>query len=112
MDTPASSPITDALHHVIAETEAILQSLADDQDPKLSALRERVQGTVDAARARLEQIESAPERPLERAATATEHWVRENPWTTVALCLGAGVLVGMLVGRTLRRAARAASAEP
>jgi ElaB/YqjD/DUF883 family membrane-anchored ribosome-binding protein len=108
MDTTASSPITDALNHVVAEVEAILQSLADDQDPKLSALRERVQGTVDAARARLEEIASVPGRPLERAATATEHWVRENPWTTVALCLGAGVLMGMLVGRALRRVARAA----
>lgn len=112
MDTPGNTQLTDALHHVIAETEAILAALEGSDDAKLEALRQRVQETVETARVRLADIERTPEQPLERAMSAVESWVQENPWTTLAVCAGAGVLVGMLVGRRLRTALRAAATGP
>ncbi|HTV51347.1 MAG TPA: hypothetical protein VME21_09170 [Steroidobacteraceae bacterium] len=106
METPANTQVTDALHQVIAETEAILAALdEDDGDGRLRALCQRVQETVDSARARLAEIERAPERPLERAVSALQSWVQDHPWTTIAVCLGAGVLAGAWVGRRLRSAA-------
>jgi ElaB/YqjD/DUF883 family membrane-anchored ribosome-binding protein len=112
METPADTQVTDALHQVIAETEAILAALEADDDVRLRALRQRVQETVDTARARLAEIESAPERPLERTVDTIESWMRENPWTTVALCAGVGMFAGLWVGRRLRARARGAAHDP
>ncbi len=108
MDTAPRSDMTDALYQVVEEAESLLHALADDPDGRLAALRERVQGTVDAARARLAEMQTTAERPLERAASATEQWVQENPWTTVALCAGVGIAIGMLLARRTGRPARAA----
>ena len=106
MDTTATGTVTDALHEVIEQADTLLGTLEDGSDPKLAALRERVAATVESARARLAEIENAPNRPLERMASSTEQWISEHPWATVAIGAGVGLALGILLARGLRRSSR------
>ncbi len=107
-----TAALGEALRQIVDHAEALLEALAGDGDTRLDPLRERVSESIQAARARLEEIESAANRATERAAQALERWMRENPWTAVAVGAGIGLLAGVLLAGRGRRAARAGSDPP
>jgi ElaB/YqjD/DUF883 family membrane-anchored ribosome-binding protein len=61
--------------------------------------RERAADSVRAARERLSGLE---EELLDRARDAAhdaEHYVRRNPWQSVGIAAGIGLVVGVLLSR-------------
>ena len=61
-----------------------------DKDEALSVLRERVYSAVDAAKARLADIEKQAGVVAQRASVAAEAYMRENPWTVIGGAAAAG----------------------
>lgn len=90
--------LADELRNVLSQAEELLHAIGDDSDAALGALRERVHASIETARARLTDLESEADHVSERAVVAAESWVRENPWTTLAICLGFGVAIGTVLG--------------
>lgn len=104
----SSQALASELRNVLQQAEALLQAIGDDRDDAIEALRERVNSAVDTARARLADLESQAEQATQRAAVAAETYVREHPWTTVAIALSVGLVIGaVLVGRGGNGTARA-----
>jgi ElaB/YqjD/DUF883 family membrane-anchored ribosome-binding protein len=95
-----SAALVDELRNVVIQAEALLQAIGADKDEALSALRERVYSAVDAAKARLADIEQQAGVVAQRASIATEAYVRENPWTVV----GAAAAIGLFLGALFTRA--------
>jgi ElaB/YqjD/DUF883 family membrane-anchored ribosome-binding protein len=101
-----TTTIDDELRNIVDHAAALLDALDDEGDARLAALRERVAGSIDTARTRLDDMTSDANRPSERAAAAFERWIDENPWSAVAIGAAVGLVIGMLLSRRRTPAAR------
>ena len=48
---------------------------------------------------RLTEVEEEAMRRAREIADATEEYVRENPWQSVGIAAGVGLVLGLLLGR-------------
>lgn len=94
--TQTPDDVLQELRALVSEAESIL---AETQSPTgeaaLAALRER----FEAAQERLAACYDGAKTRVVDGARRTDHAIRENPYQALAIALGVGVLVGVLVGR-------------
>ena len=84
------------LRNLIAEAEAMLgNSVKEHSAEAIDALRER----FDAAQERLAEAYAGARRKVAAGARFADETVRENPYQSIAIAAGLGVLVGVLLGR-------------
>ena len=98
-----TAALGEELRSIVDHAEALLEAISDEGDPKLSSLRERVAESIESARAHVEEMQSDAERASEGAAAVVARWIEENPWTAVAIGAGAGLAIGLLLARRLRK---------
>ena len=84
---------------VISEAEEMLTATADQAGEKIANLRVRIQARLRDAKARLADAEEVLVDKTKAAARATDDYVHESPWTAVGIAAGAGLLIGLLIGR-------------
>ncbi len=84
---------------VISEAEDILGATADQAGEKIANLRVRMQARLRDAKVRLIEAEEVLLAKTKAAARATDDYVHESPWTAVGIAAGAGLLIGLLIGR-------------
>ncbi len=87
------------LRVVVSDAEELLKATAGQAGEKVSAVRERIQENLVAAKARLDVAEAAVIEKTKYAAKATDEYVHDNPWKAVGVAACVGVIVGMLIGR-------------
>jgi len=87
------------LRVVVADAEELLRATAGQAGDKAAAARERIQGSLVAAKERLVAAEEAVVEKTRQAAKATDEYVHENPWKAVGIAAGVGLVVGMLISR-------------
>jgi len=87
------------LQVVVSDAEELLKATASQAGEKVSAVRERIQGNLAVAKARLDAAEAAVIEKTKYAAKATDEYVHDNPWKAVGVAACVGVIVGMLIGR-------------
>lgn len=88
---------------VIADTEELMKSAATVGGEKASAMRANVEQNLKSAREKLAQLEQAAVERTKAAARATDAYVHENPWQSIGVTAGVGVLVGITIGLLLNR---------
>jgi ElaB/YqjD/DUF883 family membrane-anchored ribosome-binding protein len=84
---------------VMRDAEALLRASADQGGDKVDEARARIRESLEAARKRLLELERGAFRQGEDALIATEQYVRSNPWQSVGVAAGIGLLVGVLLAR-------------
>ncbi len=84
---------------VVTDAEELLAATASQTGEKIAELRERMQTNLRMARLKLADAEAALRESTRQMAKATDHYVHENPWKAIGIAAGAGLLVGMLIGR-------------
>ena len=84
---------------VVTDAEELLAATASQTGEKIAELRERMQTNLRLARLKLADAEAALRESTRQMAKATDHYVHENPWKAIGIAAGAGLLVGMLIGR-------------
>ena len=62
-----------------------------------SELRTRVNQRLDSGRQRLLDLETNASQSAERVAAALDTYIRENPWTSVAIGASLGLILGASV---------------
>jgi ElaB/YqjD/DUF883 family membrane-anchored ribosome-binding protein len=72
---------------------------ADQAGEKIVDLRLRIQARLKDAKVRLLEAEEVLVAKTKAAARVTDDFVHESPWTAVGLAAGAGLLIGLLIGR-------------
>ena len=82
---------------LLSEGEALFKSAAGTGDHALAAARDKFRDQLAAAKERYSELEVATVQQAKRAATATDEYVHGNPWTSIAVAGGVGLLIGMLV---------------
>lgn len=84
---------------VISDAEEILRATANQTGDKVVELRTRIQDRLNAARARLVDIEQAVVAKAKATAKATDQYVHENPWKAVGIAAAIGFTLGVLISR-------------
>lgn len=87
------------LRVVVADAEELLRATAGQAGEKVSSARERIQESLSHAKERLIAAEEAVVVKTKQAAKVTDEYVHENPWKSVGIAAGAGLIIGMLISR-------------
>jgi ElaB/YqjD/DUF883 family membrane-anchored ribosome-binding protein len=87
------------LRLVIADAEELLRMTADQAGEGAAELRGRVQGRIQQARAELAHLQEVAVAKAKAAGHATDEFVHENPWKSIGVAAGAGLVIGLLIGR-------------
>ena len=66
---------------------------------KVGELRVRMQENLIAARHKLADAEAALKEKSREVARVTDDYVHDHPWKAIGVAAGAGLLVGLLIGR-------------
>jgi ElaB/YqjD/DUF883 family membrane-anchored ribosome-binding protein len=82
-----------------ADSEELAKATAAQVGEKTAELRNRIQQTVTDLKPRLAQVESMIKEKADMAATTTDEYVRAQPWTAIGIAAGAGLILGILIGR-------------
>jgi ElaB/YqjD/DUF883 family membrane-anchored ribosome-binding protein len=91
------------LNRIVTQAEELLKSLGDEGGAAYDAVRERVQRTVEQAKTKLSSASARARVAANDAARATDTYVHDHPWESVAYGAAAGAAIGILVTALLRR---------
>ena len=95
---PAQTPqdLLNELRTLVAEAEKMLgDSVSETSTAAVDALHSR----YDDARERLGELYAGAKQRVTAGAKCTDAAIRANPYQSLAIAAGVGLLVGVLVGR-------------
>lgn len=95
----SSSRLADDFRTVVSDAEQLLRHAANQAGEGYVEARQRLESSLKTARRGLDQLEHTVADGSRRAARATDGYVRNHPWESIAVGAGIGMLVGLLVGR-------------
>ena len=84
---------------VVADAEAYLDASVGQTGEAYAAARKKLEKTLDAARAQAAEAHRVLAEKTRAAARATDTYVHEKPWESIAMGAGVGLLLGLLVAR-------------
>jgi ElaB/YqjD/DUF883 family membrane-anchored ribosome-binding protein len=90
-----SAALAEELRNVLLQAEKLLVALSEDKDAALVEMRQRVSVALGTAKERLSDFEDQARRFKETAGAATDQYVREHPWTVVAISAVLGLALGV-----------------
>lgn len=101
--TPNNQVTTDQLvadlKTVMRDAEALLKATSTQTGERIQEVRARAEQSLQQARTRLNEVEEEAVRRAQEMANATEVYVRDNPWQSVGIAAGVGLLIGLLLSR-------------
>lgn len=95
MDATITEQLMAELRAVVHDAEELLQATAGQTGARVEELRKRAEESLAAARTRLTEASDS----ARQAAREIDEQVRRNPWAAVGIAAGAGLLLGLLLGR-------------
>lgn len=99
MDTTSKEKLIDDLRVVAGDVEELLRATANQTGERVSEARKRAEESLRSARVRLDELGAEVKVRAGDAARATDHYVHENPWQSMAVGAGLAFLLGYLFGR-------------
>ena len=87
------------LRRVISDAEDLLAATAGQTDSRVNELRARARENLNVAREKLADADAAVRARARQAATATDEYVHDNPWSSIGAAAALGILIGVLLGR-------------
>lgn len=93
------SKLMSDLRVVIADAEELLRMTSDQASEGAADVRSRVQMRMNQAKADLLHLQEAAVAKAKAASHATDEFVHENPWRSIGIAAGVGLVMGLLVSR-------------
>lgn len=93
------SKLMSDLRVVIADAEELLRMTSDQASEGAADVRSRVQARMNQAKADLLHLQEAAVAKAKAAGHATDEFVHENPWKSIGIAAGVGLVMGLLVSR-------------
>jgi len=84
---------------VIADTEELLRATAGQAGEKAAEIRSRIQDHLATAKDSLAEAQVAVVDKAKQMGHAADDYVHDNPWRSVGIATGIGLIVGLLIGR-------------
>jgi len=97
--TQSPKDILDELRSLVADAEKMVgESISENSDEVMGALRQR----YAAAQERLGDVYQTARRKVTEGAKYTDETIRENPYQSIAVAIGVGLIAGVLLGRSTK----------
>ena len=84
---------------VVSDAEELLKLTANQAGDKLNVVRGRVEDSLTNAKAQLSEVEGMMLERTRVAVQATDDYIKANPWRSVGIAAGLGMIVGMVIAR-------------
>ena len=101
-DSPAGLArrrVLDDLRTLASDAEELVRATANDASEKAKSARDRLAATIERSKSTCEELQARGLSSAKAAASRADHTVREHPYESVGVAFGAGLLIGVLVGR-------------
>ena len=95
----ARDKLLDDLRTVVSDAEQWLRQGSHLTGEELLAAKDKFERTLRIAKDDIIKFEEALVAKTKEAAKATDEYVHENPWKSVGIGAGVGLLVGLLIAR-------------
>jgi len=99
-ETVTSDKLAADVKVVIGDAEELLRQSAAATGEQAVQLRERAMAMLRQAREKAQELQDSALERGRAAARATDDYVHENPWRSIGVAFGAGILIGVLVNRS------------
>jgi len=94
-----SDKLIEDLKVVIRDAEALIKATSAQTGEKIQEVRAKAEESLRQAKVRLTAAEAEALKQVREVADATEEYVRENPWQSIGIAAGVGLLLGVLISR-------------
>ncbi|OHC62956.1 MAG: hypothetical protein A2045_15730 [Rhodocyclales bacterium GWA2_65_20] len=84
---------------VVADAEELLRATAGQAGEKVVEMRGRIQEHLATAKDSLAEAQVAVVDKAKAVGRATDDFVHDNPWRSVGVAAGIGLIIGLLIGR-------------
>ena len=91
------------VRNLIADVEDLIKRVAKVDDADIARARAKLEQTLAATRASLHNGTERVRTSAKQAATTTDHYVHENPWSAVGIAAAAGAAIAVLLSTRLQR---------
>ena len=91
--------VVDDFKNIVNDAEDLLHATAQATGDSFSAERAKFSEKIQSAKVRLVEAEKRVMEKAKQAASATDHYVHDNPWTAVGIAASIGMLIGFLAHR-------------
>lgn len=81
------------------DTEELVKATATQAGERVMDICNRVQEAVTNVKPQLANLDTVIAEKAKSAATTTDAYLHENPWTAVGVSAGIGLVIGLLIGR-------------
>lgn len=98
-DLNSNQKIVADMKAVVSDAEEILRETASVAGDKMLDVRQRISERLRTAKSQIADAEVAIRERTKVAASATDACVRKNPWQSVGIAAGVGLLLGVLIVR-------------
>jgi ElaB/YqjD/DUF883 family membrane-anchored ribosome-binding protein len=82
----------------ISDAKEVMRSTVDETGQS-NEVRDRVLNLLQEARVELASLQKMAATKAKEASQATDEYVHENPWQSVGIAAGIGLIVGLLLAR-------------
>ena len=93
----AKNQLASDFNALISDAEALLKSTASYSGETVSDARVKFKDTLDHFKSRAADAQTAALAKFDRAATATDTYVHDNPWKVVGVAAAVGLVLGVLL---------------
>jgi ElaB/YqjD/DUF883 family membrane-anchored ribosome-binding protein len=91
--------ILDDLRRVVDDAESLMRETSGAVGERAQEARARAADSLREARERLSLMEQELVTKARDAARETDRYVHDNPWQSIGIAAGVGLLLGLLIGR-------------
>jgi ElaB/YqjD/DUF883 family membrane-anchored ribosome-binding protein len=91
--------MVDDFKAIVTDADDLLQATAKVSGEGFNVARAKFTERLKSAKTSLAEAERHAVDKAKQAATATDDYVKGNPWTAVGIAAGIGVLIGFLVAK-------------
>ena len=95
----SQSGVAREYHAFVSDVEDLLSSATSLTGEDLARAKARLGARIASAKASIGKVTSAVTDQVRNGATATDNFVRTQPWQAVGIGAAAGILIGYLLGR-------------
>ena len=99
MEQVTTDKLVQDLRIVVADAEDLLKATAGQTGERIEKIRAKVEDSLRAARQRMLDAGHAIQEGARTTAQNVDDHVHKNPWASVGVAAGIGLLVGILIGR-------------
>jgi ElaB/YqjD/DUF883 family membrane-anchored ribosome-binding protein len=93
------STVNNDVKTLVKDAQALFTAATALTGEKADELRSRGMRALESALAKAQDAQQVALEYGKQAASATDAYVKENPWRSIAVAAGVGLLVGVILGR-------------